>query len=62
MGNSLVAKVVYFWIFIIGGMFVAKLTGLVGNNKDFILFMVVLACFYWGLAFVRSAGKKRKGK
>lgn len=61
MGNSLMGNVIYFWIFIIGGMFIGKMTGLTQSNKDAIIFMIILAFIYWGLAFIRRGRKDRKG-
>lgn len=62
MGNSLLSKVIYFWIFIIGGMFIAKLFGFSYEVKDTIIFLIILSCFYWGFAFLRAQGKKKRGK
>lgn len=62
MGNSLFGNIVYFWIFIIGGMFIAKITGLTQSNRDTIIFIIVLALLYWGFAFLRQARKNRKGE
>ncbi|MGI6736532.1 MAG: hypothetical protein ACOX41_04370 [Anaerovoracaceae bacterium] len=60
MGNSLLGNVIYFWIFIIGGVFVAHLFGLPLQGRSMILFLVVLTLVYWGLAFLRYARQRRR--
>ncbi|MEA4922775.1 MAG: hypothetical protein VB031_05330 [Eubacteriaceae bacterium] len=60
MGNSLMGKIMYFWIFIIGGMVMAKIFGMPMDPKSVIILLVVLSCFYWGLALIRATGKKRR--
>lgn len=60
MGNSLIGSMIYFWIFIFGGMFVGKVTGLIQSDRDTMIFVVILAILYWGFAFLRHARKNRK--
>lgn len=60
MGNTILGKVIYYWIFIIGGMFISRLFGMPQDAKTTIVFLVILTCFYWGLAFLRASGKKRR--
>ncbi|MGI6722204.1 MAG: hypothetical protein ACOX4I_06610 [Anaerovoracaceae bacterium] len=62
MGKTLMGKVIYFWIFIIAGMFVSHLIGMPMEPRNIIILLVVLACFYWGLALVAAAGRKHREK
>ncbi len=62
MGNSVIGNIIYFWIFVIGGMFIARLTGLTQSDKDTIIFIIILSLFYWGFAFLRHARKSRRGE
>lgn len=62
MGKTLVGKVIYFWIFIIGGMMVGYFFHLFPNNKDLIIFLFVLAGIYWLQTWVRMLGRKRRGE
>lgn len=60
MGNGIIGKILYFWIFVLGGCFVAKVLGFADNDRSMIVFFVALALFYivWNVA--RSLGRKKK--
>lgn len=60
MGNTIMGKVIYYWIFLIGGMVISKIFGMPQDAKTVIVFLVILTCFYWGFAFLRATGKKRR--
>lgn len=62
MGNSLLGNVVFFWVFILGGMFIGRVLGLLQSNKEIVVFIIILTFFYWGLAFIRFQWKQRKGE
>ncbi len=62
MGNGIIGKIIYFWIFVLGGLFFARIFRLVTESKDMIILLIVLSCIYWGLTIVRGVGKNRKGQ
>lgn len=63
MGNGVIGKILYFWIFVIGGLFIAKLMGFANNDRAMIYFCLALAGVYIVFQVARSIGKKkREGK
>jgi hypothetical protein len=62
MGNSLPAKLIYYWIFILGGIMFAYLLKLTTNGKDVIILLVVLSLVYWGMEFLRFRGRQKRGE
>ena len=60
MGSTIMGKVIYYWVFLIGGMVISKIFGMPQDAKTVIIFLVILTCFYWGFAFLKATGKKRR--
>ena len=60
MGNTIFAKMIYFWIFILGGMFFTYILGFARDPADFIVILLSLSLVYWGLAFVRFKGQQKR--
>lgn len=60
MGNGIIGKMLYFWIFVLGGCFVAKLLGFADDDKMMIQFFIALSLVYivWNVA--RSRGRKKR--
>lgn len=60
MGNGIIGKILYFWIFIIGALFVLKFTGYAGDNKTMAIVLGAIALVYvvWNVA--RSLGKSKR--
>ena len=46
MGNGVIGKILYFWIFIIGAMFVLKFTGNADDTKTTAIVLVAVALVY----------------
>ena len=60
MGNTIFAKMIYFWIFILGGMFFTYILGFARDPADFIVILISLSLVYWGLALIRKKKQKKK--
>lgn len=60
MGNGVIGKILYFWIFIIGALFFAKVLHFVQTDKQLIIFLIAVAIVYivWNIA--REIGKRRR--
>jgi hypothetical protein len=61
MGNG-IGKILYFWIFILGGLFVAKVLGFIGDSKTLITFLVAIALIYIVFNVFRSLGRKKRAE
>lgn len=62
MGNGVIGKIIYFWIFILGGMFFARLFGFATDDKSLIIFLVALAIAYIVFMVCRTLGKKKSAE
>ncbi len=62
MGNGIIGKILYFWIFIIGGLFFAKLLGFAGDDNGVIMFCVALAVIYIVFQIARTMGMKKHAR
>ncbi|NLD19840.1 MAG: hypothetical protein GX663_06270 [Clostridiales bacterium] len=60
MGNGVIGKILYFWIFIIGGLFIAKVMGLTKDDKTMVIFCLALAGVYVVYQLARYFGKKKR--
>ena len=62
MGNGIIGKILFFWVFIIGGMFIASATGAIdtANWKSVVPFIIALAIIYIVWNVFRAKGKKRR--
>ena len=60
MGNGIIGKFLYFWIFVLGGCFIARVLGFADKDRSMIIFFVALALVYivWNIA--RSLGRKKR--
>ena len=58
MGNGIIGKILYFWIFILGGLFIARILGFAEDGPKIIIFCIALALVYvvWNVA--RALGRK----
>ena len=59
MGNGIIGKFVYFWIFIIGGLIIGKMCSLTGTTGNVIMLCACLTITYVGWLFIRSGAKKK---
>lgn len=60
MGNGLIGKFLYFWVFIVGALFVLKITGFSGDNKTMAVVLGSIALIYIVWISAREKGKKRR--
>lgn len=60
MGNGVIGKILYFWIFILGGVFFAKVLGFTDDDKTTILFCGALAIAYVVFQVARTLGKRKR--
>lgn len=60
MGNGVIGKILYFWIFILGGLFFAKLLGFASDDRSMIIFCIALAVAYIVFQVCRSLGQKKR--
>ncbi|MDY2679359.1 MAG: hypothetical protein SOV50_01715, partial [Lentihominibacter sp.] len=60
MGNGVIGKILYFWIFILGGLFFAKVLGFAKDDKSTIVFLIAIALVYIVFQIFRTLGKKKR--
>lgn len=62
MGNSLASKLIYYWIFILGGISISYVLKLATEGMDFIVLMIALSLVYWGLEFMKLRKQQRRSE
>ncbi len=62
MNNGIIGKILYFWIFIIGGLFFARILGFAKDDRTMIIFCIALAVVYIVFQVARTLGKKKKAQ
>lgn len=62
MGNGIIGKILYFWIFMIGGLFILKVTGFDADNKTMAVVLGAIAIVYIVWNVFRELGKKKKAE
>ena len=60
MGNGVIGKIIYFWVFILGGLFVARVAGFANNDKQLIALLIGISIVYVVFMVARSLGKKKR--
>lgn len=60
MNSGIIGKILYFWIFMIGGLFFAKILGFAKDDKTLITFCIALAVVYIVYQVARYMGKKKR--
>lgn len=60
MGNGMMGKILYFWIFMLGGVFVAWILGFTSDNKTCGIFLAAIAVAYIVFQVARGLGKKKR--
>lgn len=61
MGNGLASKLIYYWIFVLGGLTISYLLKFVSEGMDFIIMLIALTLVYWGIEFVKFKKTQRTG-
>lgn len=62
MGNGIIGKILYFWIFLLGGLFIAKILDFAKDDKTLIIFCIALAVAYIVFQIAREKGKKKSAQ
>lgn len=60
MGNGAIGKILYFWIFIIGALFFAKILGVLKDDKTTIIFCVAIAVVYVVFQLFKFLGREKR--
>ena len=59
MGEGIIGKFVYYWIFLIAGLVFGRMFGLTDTTPDLIILCVSLTILYIGFMLIRSNAKKK---
>ena len=62
MGNGVIGKFLYFWMFIIGALIILKVTGFAGDNKTMAVTLGAIAIVYIVWNIFREMGKEKKAE
>lgn len=62
MGNGLAAKLIYYWIFVLGGLSICYILKIVTEGMDFIIMLIALTLVYWGIEFMKFRKLQRRGE
>lgn len=58
MGNGVIGKFIYFWIFLLGGLLAARLFGIADTAKNMVLLSIALAVVYVVWNVLRAKGRQ----
>jgi hypothetical protein len=58
MGNGFIGKIIYYWIFILGILFMARIFGFADSGGTMIMALVVGTLIYVGLQLIRFGSRK----
>lgn len=61
MGSGLASKLIYYWIFILGGLTITYLLNFVTEGSDFIIMLISLTLVYWGIEFLKFRKTRKSG-
>lgn len=59
MGDGIIGKFVYFWMFLLGGLIVGKVFGLTDTTSNVVVLCIALAIIYVGWVLLRASSKKK---
>lgn len=62
MGNGLASKLIYYWIFVLGGLTLSYFLKILTEGMDFIVMLIVLSLVYWGIEFIKFRKNQRSGQ
>ena len=60
MGNGIIGKILYFWVFIIGGLFLAKVFGMAEDDRTTIMICIGLALVYIVFQVFKFLGRDKR--
>jgi len=61
MGSGLASKLIYYWIFVLGGLTITYLLKIVTESTDFIIMLISLTLVYWGIEFLKFRKMRKSG-
>jgi len=61
MGSGLASKLIYYWIFVIGGLTISYLLKFLTEGMDFIIMLIALTFVYWGMEFMKYRRQQKRG-
>lgn len=59
MGDGIIGKFIYYWIFLIAGLVFGRMFGLTQTTPDMVVFCLSLTVLYIGFMLIRSNAKKK---
>lgn len=59
MGDGILSKFIYFWVFLFGGLVMARLLGMADTVGNVVVLSISLAFVYIGWNLFRAKGKQR---
>jgi cytochrome c biogenesis protein CcdA len=62
MGNGLASKLIYYWIFVLGGLSICYVLKIVTESMDFIIMLITLTLVYWGIEFMKFRKQQKRGQ
>ncbi len=62
MGNGLASKLIYYWIFVLGGLTISYLLHFLTEGMDFIILLIALTLVYWGMEFMKYRRQQKRGQ
>ena len=60
MGSGIIGKIIYFWIFIIGGLFFARVFGFASDDKTLVIILIAIAIVYIVFQVFRTLGQRKR--
>lgn len=62
MGDGIMGKFICFWIFLIGGLVIAKLLGIADTAGNMAVLSISLAFIYVGWTVLRAKGREKAAR
>ena len=61
MFDGVIGKIIFFWVFMIGAMFFARLLGITDDTRTTVIYLIACALIYVVWVGARALGKRRRG-
>lgn len=59
MGDGILSKFIYFWVFLFGGLVMARILGMADTVGNVVVLSISLALVYIGWNLLRAKGKQK---
>lgn len=60
--SSIVSLFLYYWVFILGALFAAKMLGYADNDRQLLIILGVVTAVYFLFQWLRRRGAARRGR